>query len=248
MNYILIYLIYLFFGVLPSLVWLSFYLEKDKHPEPKILLSKIFVLGALITIPTTATQKLVLNQIKTSYFDTALSFLAISLLLMAFLEELFKFLVVKFGALKSSEFDEPVDAMIYMVTAALGFAAAENFLVLLYSENEDLMNNFFKLPKTFIIWENVFQISFVRFIGATFLHALCGAIIGFAIALAFKNKNREKFVIPSLIIASILHALYNFSIIKVEEGWSFAIPFILLIVLYSLISLFFEIIKNEQKT
>ena len=49
MDYYII--IYIIFGVLPSLTWLSYYLRKDVHPEPKKMVLKIFLWGALITIP-----------------------------------------------------------------------------------------------------------------------------------------------------------------------------------------------------
>ena len=32
-------------GFTPSLIWLSFYLKKDVHPEPKRMVIKVFILG-----------------------------------------------------------------------------------------------------------------------------------------------------------------------------------------------------------
>ena len=247
MNYIFSYLIYLFFGVLPSFLWLCFYLKKDKEPEPRFLLLKIFVYGGLATIPTIFIQEFVLNQIQTSYFSSPLSFLIIILFLMALIEEIFKFSVVKTKILNNPEFNEPIDAMIYMITASLGFAAAENFLVLIFSANQDLIGSSFYLMTEEIIWGNVFQISLVRFIGATFLHALCGAIIGFFIGLSFFNIEKKKLILPALFLATILHTLYNFSIIKIEEGWSTFIPFSLLITLYLFASFCFKKLKQIKK-
>ena len=244
MNYIFTYLIYLFFGVLPSFLWLCYYLKKDKNPEPKFLLFKIFLYGGLITIPTVFLQKFTLNQIPTSYFVSPLIFLITTFFLMALIEEIFKFLVVKINILKNSEFNEPIDAMIYMITASLGFAAAENFLVLVFSANQGLIDNKFYLITEEIIWGSVFQISLVRFAGATFLHALCGAITGFFIGFSFFKKEREKLILPALFLATVLHTLYNFSIIKINEGWSTIIPFSLLMILYLFISFCFKKLKQ----
>src|SRR3989344_7092884 len=36
-------------GLAPSLVWLSFYLKKDCHPEPKYLVTKAFLMGIIIS-------------------------------------------------------------------------------------------------------------------------------------------------------------------------------------------------------
>jgi len=247
MSYIFSYLIYLFFGVLPSFLWLSFYLKKDHNPEPKLLLFKIFLYGGLITIPTIFIQKFTLNQIPISIFSSTLGFLIISLLLMAFIEEMAKFLVVKNKILKDPEFNEPIDAMIYMITAALGFAAAENFLVLIFSANQGLIENRFYIITEEIIWGSVFQISLVRFVGATFLHALCGAIIGFFIGLSFFKKRKNKLIVPAILLTTILHALYNFSIIKIKEGWSTFVPFSFLIALYLFVSFCFKKLRQLKK-
>ena len=247
MNYILSYLVYIFFGVLPSFLWLCFYLKKDKNPEPNLLLLKVFLYGGLMTIPAVFVQKFVLGQIQTSWFSSPLSFLIIVLFLMAFIEEIFKFLVVKNKILKNPEFNEPIDAMIYMITASLGFAAAENFMVLIFSANQGLADSGFYLMTNEIIWNSIFQISLVRFIGATFLHALCGAIIGFFIGLSFFRKEKERLILPAIGLATILHALYNFSIIKIDEGWSVVIPFSLLIALYLFVSFCFQKLKQLKK-
>jgi RsiW-degrading membrane proteinase PrsW (M82 family) len=241
MNFLITYLIYLFFGVLPSFLWLCYYLRKDREePEPKLLLVKIFILGGLITVPTVSVQQFVLSLLKTDYFTSASLFLIISLLLMALIEESAKFIVIKFGILKDKEFDEPIDGMIYMMTSALGFAAAENFLTLIFVSNE----SFFDITTT-IIWENVLQISLVRFLGATLLHALCSGIIGFVIGLSF-HKKKEKYVIFGLLTATILHALYNLSIMKLEVGWNILNPFILLVILYLVISFCFKKLKENN--
>jgi len=247
MSYIFSYLVYLFFGVLPSFLWLCFYLKKDKEAEPRLLLSKIFLYGGLVTIPTIFIQEFTLNQIQTFYFPSPLSFLITTLFLMAFIEEMSKFLIVKSNILNHSEFNEPIDAMVYMITASLGFAAAENFLILIFSANQGLINNSFYLITEEIIWGNVLQIALVRFVGATFLHALCGAIIGFFIGLSFFKKEKERLILPALFLATILHALYNFSIIKIKEGWNILIPFSLLIALYLFVSFCFKKLKQIKK-
>ena len=52
----------------------------------------------------------------------------------ATIEEIAKFLVIKIKVLKSSELDEPLDIPLYMIIAALCFAAVENILVLSFPE------------------------------------------------------------------------------------------------------------------
>jgi len=143
-----------------------------------------------------------------------------------------KYLVIKKKVLRDPEFDEPVDAMLYMIIAALGFAALENLLILLP------LNTTFQLFETAVI-------STVRFVGATFLHALCSGLIGYYIALSFlQPKNRARVVAQGIGLAVLLHGLYNFSIMKIEGNSKFIIPIVILIGLAVFISLGFKRVKK----
>src|SRR3989338_10517093 len=84
---------------------------------------------------------------------------ALIFVLWAAAEELFKWLAARFSALRSKQYDEPIDAVIYLLTAALGFAALENTLFLVAS--------FSKLN-----FLGVIATGNLRFIGATLLHVL----------------------------------------------------------------------------
>ena len=112
--------------------------------------------------------------------------------------------------------DEPFDLVMYMIIAALGFAATENLLLLVGAP-------------TFQLWDAA-TISAFRFVGATFLHALCSAALGYFIALSFCFiKNRIKFLFAGFAIVIFLHGIYNLSIMNVDGNEKFAIPFIILI-------------------
>lgn len=126
-------------------------------------------------------------------------------LAIAFIEEYVKYLVVKFLVLRRADFDEPVDAMIYMITAALGFAAVENIL--------------FVFP---VFRENIFlglEITTNRFLGANLLHALSSAIVGFFLARAWFSPHRHHYIALGIIFASFLHALFNY-LILIHDGLS----------------------------
>lgn len=148
-----------------------------------------------------------------------LPFLATSILNMvlgvAFVEEFIKYLVVREKALNHREFDEPIDAIIYMITVAMGFAAIENILIL------------FSLGPEFFLRETL-SISAFRFLGATFLHALCSGTLGYFLALSICQKNTFLFV-KGLLIATLLHGIYNSSIIGIKGAFSFLIPAIILL-------------------
>lgn len=201
------YLLYIFFGILPSLIWLSYFLRKDKHPEPNRKVLEVFFFGAIVTLPAIFLE-LGFGKIF-ELFDLSLWLSSLFGIIfgVALIEEVLKYLVIRFRVLNSPEFDEPIDAMLYMIIAALGFAAIENILL------------FFK-PGIFVEPYDPIFLSLVRFIGATFLHALSSAILGYFLALSlFRQKNHFRLLFTGLALAIILHGFYNFTIIEIEGPW-----------------------------
>lgn len=246
MNTILNYSIYIFFGILPSLLWLQFYLRKDVKPEPRVMILKIFFYGMLLTIPAILLE-MAFFEIEIKNLSPFLISILNIFIGVAFIEEYLKFLLIKLKILKDPEFDEPVDAMIYMIIAALGFAAAENLLVLFSVGIQNSDGSGLLLPLlTPIFLGKIFEISLLRFLGATFLHALSSAIIGFFIGLSFFEKEKRKSLISiGVILAVLLHGLYNFSIIELGKGLNtLIVPFFLLITAALFVSFGFKKLKK----
>ena len=226
------YPLYIFFGLAPSVIWLLFFLRKDKHPESNRMVLKIFFYGMLAAFPAVFIELGFAQQITQIYLPQILVSILYVFLGIALVEEVLKYLVVKKQVLKDPEFDEPVDVMLYMIIAALGFAALENLFIL------------FPLIQPFQFFETLVT-SVLRFVGATFLHALCSGLIGYFLALSFlKSKNRLKLKTVGITLAVLLHGLYDFSIIKVAGGWKFVLPIIILIGLAIFISLGFKKVKK----
>ena len=226
------YVFYLFMGIVPSLIWLSFYLRKDHYPEPKKKVLEIFFLGAgfaflaggIEVLISLITKKLALPE------ETILFGILYHLLGIALVEESVKYLVFQAKVLGDSELDEPVDVMIYMIISALGFAALENTLLFFFEGLE--------ITGTIVF-------SLFRFVGATLLHALCSGLLGFFIALAFcKDYKKRPLILVGLGIATFLHGLYNFSIMEIEGFWKFLIPVATLISLAAFVSAGFKKLKR----
>jgi RsiW-degrading membrane proteinase PrsW (M82 family) len=192
---------YIILAVVPSILWLLFYLRKDKHPEPNRMIIKIFCWGILAALGALIFEFLYLEGLK------ILSLQNVVLLMIggaAFIEEYLKYFVVKKKVLKSSEFDEPIDAMLYLIIAALGFAAAENIF---------LLNG---LYMTGVPINEILQITIARFLGAVFLHALASGIIGYFLARSLLLRHKRKsFVGLGILIATCLHGIYNYIIIEI---------------------------------
>ncbi len=198
-------LLYILLGILPSLVWLNFYLREDSHPESNRMIIKVFVLGMLSALPAVLLEKWfhVFSLNPRHFLSNAFNiFIGVALI-----EEFAKYSAVWIGLFRQTDgnkaesaLDEPTDIMIYMIIAGLGFAALEN-IFLLVSTN-------FHLQSTLLL-------TFLRFIGATFLHALASGIFGFLIALSyFELKKRKRLFLIGLLLATALHGLYNFFIME----------------------------------
>lgn len=178
-------------GVLPALVWLAFWLLEDyKRPEPRRLILKTFILGVVAVALVLPFQK----AIDTIFPGT----IFISVLLWAVFEECFKFGAAYFGGLKSSEDNEPIDPIIYMITAALGFAAMENVLFLLGA-----------LTGTSTV-ESVITGN-LRFLGASLLHVVSSGMIGVSLSFTFykSRESRAIWTTLALVSAIIFHIGFN---------------------------------------
>ena len=135
------------------------------------------------------------------------------LFLWALTEETGKFIAALFGGILWPVFDEPLDAVIYMVTAALGFASVENALFLFGSLQQGTLHG--------VITGDL------RFIGATLLHTLSSATVGIALAYSF-NKSagaRRLFALCGVVLATALHTLFNFFILDTGGDATFGIFF-----------------------
>ena len=229
----LLYLILIIFAVAPSIIWLLFFLRKDTHPESNQMIILVFLLGIAIVplgflaecIPIGIDKLGNISCFLPSFLGEIFSFLPpilgsflAALLGVALIEEVIKYLVVRWKVLKNPEFDEPLDVMLYMIIAALGFAAFENFLYLLPSPETPLTHEFITVNFLPLMGLVAF-ISFFRFVGAVFLHALCSGTIGYFLARSFfEPKNKLKLLFAGFSIAILLHSVFNLSIMKIEES------------------------------
>ncbi len=212
-------------GVLPALLWLSFWLREDrKNPEPKNLILKTFLIGMLSVVLVLPFQKGV-----EAIFP---SLTVLSLFLWAMLEEIFKFGAGYFGGLHSVEDNEPVDPMIYMITAALGFVALENTLFIF----GPLIQN--DAVQSFITGN-------MRFMGASLLHVVSSGIVGASLSLSFYKNwfQRVTYVTVGLILAIAFHLYFNLMIINLGNTGT-TISFVSVWIGVAVLLLTFEKVKR----
>ena len=215
-------------GIIPSLLWLWFWLKEDEeHPEPKGLLTIVFVMGMIAVIVVLPIQKFIQNSVR-SYEG--------QLVLWASAEEILKYLAVLAVLYKTNNANEPIDWPIYLITAALGFAALENMLFLL------------KIFPSSIGTTLSLSTGNLRFIGANLLHAISSGIIGISIGISFYKQKWEKnfFLFAGFLIAVALHSAFNFFIIR-NDGNDVLKVLAFLWVVTIIIILLFEKVRRMSK-
>lgn len=221
-------------GFIPSLVWLGYYLKKDPRPEPRYLISRVFFLGIVLAPIAIIAQWIFREFVLSVNPDFQVTASVYFFLWAAFVEEAVKFLAVKFIVLHNPNFDEPVDAMIYMIAAALGFAAIENVLVL-----------FNAIPNGAYA---AIQIWFLRFVGATLLHAVSSAFIGYFLAVAwFYHRHSGKIIWAGIGMATFFHFVFNIVLLSADgRPIGFLYAMIFLIITAAVIAWLFNKIKKRS--
>ena len=180
-------------GLIPSILWLFFWLREDAtHSEPRSLLAGCFLAGMLavaIAIPVEQFLATLAHSDSQKYIFWAAT------------EEILKFVAVACAALMTRYNDEPIDAMIYSIAVALGFAALENTLFVMSPLSHGSL-------AASLIHGNL------RSIGATLVHIVSSATIGFALGISFYRGRFAKFFgwMVALGLAIALHAAFNISV------------------------------------
>lgn len=203
----------LVFGLLPGFAWLIFYLSEDPHPEPKRLIVLTFFAGIAFGF-----FAIVIEQM----FNGAAGglgiaeFSVLSLICLALIEELMKFSAAYFAVGKSPLLSEPMEHMLYMIVAAMGFATLENIGAIT------------NIPLQTAAIGMFFQTASLRFVGATLLHSLTSGIVGYHWALGIARKKIAKNLFVGFAIATALHAAFNYLILT-YGNIAYAVVFLVIV-------------------
>lgn len=192
---------YFICALIPAVLWIWYFYRHDKgEREPARLLILAAFLGAVAVIPasflenlfTQSARPLLLSEAKDfpiSLLSTFWFFIILNLIIVSIVEEIAKFLAIRLTIYNSKYFNEVSDGIIYMVAAAFGFAAFENFLYFLNFGN---------------------NVIFARSLFTPLFHASASAIVGHYLGLAKWNKCYKRKIYIGLICSIILHTVYNF--------------------------------------
>lgn len=192
-------------AVAPSIaLFLIFYLRDKYDREPLGLLIKTFLLGAVIVVPVAIIEGVLFTGLGIDVFDPGSLWMSLfaMIFLVALVEELGKYVVVRGYAWGKKAFNEPYDGIMYAVMASLGFATIENILY---------------------VFQNGAEIGWLRAFMTVPMHALTAVIMGYYIGLAKypKVKGKNRYLITGLGIAILFHGGFNFFV-------SSEVPFLIL--------------------
>ena len=211
-------------GTVPAILWLLFWLREDKgNREPVMLVITTFVAGMLSVIIVLPLEKF-LATLPVGPNSLTILWAASEELL-----KLFAFVVIMTG---SRYLNKPIKYPIYLMTAALGFAALENTLFLIHpiSVNDTTLS---------LLTGNL------RFLGSTLLHSAASGLVGIGLGLAFFKSQTRRFWYGfiGLVAAIALHATFNFFIME-KSGENFIQVFGFLWVITIIIMLLFEKLRR----
>jgi len=188
------------FSFLVALFWLRWFRKKDKYEkEPERLIFLTFVAGMLAIVPSVILESFL--RLRGQDSTVILRDLFLSFLWVGIVEEFFKYLAVRLTVYRSNEFNEVMDGMVYMVSAALGFAATENVGYMLGLG---------------------YSVGFPRAILSYLAHISFSAILGYYMGKA-KMEGKKNLISVGFILAISLHWLYNSFLIlgKVKASGGF---------------------------
>ena len=216
----------LLMAIAPSIALVVYFYKQDKRkPEPKGLITRVFFLGILFILPAGVVEYFFdivfkqLNNMPLLYHSLKAFIIA------AFIEELFKLILIKKFVYNNPHFDEIMDGIVYTIVASLGFACLENVIYVI---------------------DGGMGIALIRAFTAVPMHALASGIMGYYIGKAkFSEPGQQEksLIYKGLRLAIVIHGFYNFFLFASPD-----ISYLLAVGVIPLIILTFLNLKKKIKS
>ena len=174
-------------AIAPGLAICFYIFLKDTYnKEPKRLLLASFLLGVLAIIPPYFIENAFMPYFGNGIIHTGIYAFGV----VAFSEELSKFLVLRFFCYTRKSFDEPLDGIVYSVLVSMGFATLENIsYVMVHGYNTAFVRMFLSVPA----------------------HATFAVVMGYFVGKAkFDSANSLKYLLTGLFWAVFFHGTFDF--------------------------------------
>jgi RsiW-degrading membrane proteinase PrsW (M82 family)/ribosomal protein S18 acetylase RimI-like enzyme len=183
-------------AIAPGLAICLYIVLRDTHNiEPLRYLLGSFALGMLAIIPAyfieTGAGAYLPHNVGGILFS--------SFIIIALVEELLKFLVVRYYCYTRPSFDEPLDGIVYSVFVSMGFATLENIAY---------------------VYQHGYSVVFARMFTSVPAHASFSAIMGYYIGKAkFDKANESRLFGKGLLTAILFHGCYDSFIFLSADKW-----------------------------
>lgn len=167
---------------------------RDKYDrEPKMILLKAFLLGCFSIIPAAAIEIALKEPL--DFIELGIGNVAIHAFIgVALVEELAKFVMLRYHAYRLPEFNEPFDGIVYASFVGLGFATTENI---------------------FYVLEGGWGVGVVRMFTSVPAHYAFAVIMGYYVGKAkFEPRQRMLHMTRGVFYATFMHGAYDFFLMQ----------------------------------
>ncbi len=214
--------------ILPTIALLIFFIFSDKFVEPKKTVFQTFILGMFIIAPLEISHTFIDLVLGDDFvFDPFLK----AFFQAAFLEEFFKFCVLFYFCSTFTHFNEPMDGIVYGITASLGFAFYENITYVYFADT----------------FRDSLEIAWARAFTAVPSHAFDGVIMGFFIGrYYFIKKGKNINLSLALVIPILFHGTYDW--VLMEESINYKLMYLVIILEIALTVFLYKSLSIQQKT
>ena len=202
--------------LLPGILIIYLLLKYDRFPEPKnLLIITVLLAFAGTTIFGIVKYKILLvhewfptynEEIELTGFLFYFYNFIDAYILVAFGEELVKYLVILLFCVSLKEFNEPLDGLIYGAMAGLGFALEEGFGYLASA----IATVAAATPESGGGQEAIFFAIMGRWMAIP-AHVFFGIIMGWLFSIAiFKDVSSKFYLLLAILVPTLLHGTYDY--------------------------------------
>lgn len=175
-------------SIAPALaILLAIYFADKYDREPFKLLFISFMIGIVAIIPA------IIFELIFGFLDQPHNVFLIfiyTIWVIGLAEEGCKFFFLRTVPYVRPDFNEPLDGIVYAVFISMGFATIENI---------------------FYVIDGGIGVGLLRMFTAIPLHAVCGIVMGYYVGLAkFSSHSSRKLLSTGLLLAIVIHGLYDF--------------------------------------
>lgn len=179
-------------ALIPAVVWLAFFYQRDHvEPEPKRLVARIFLFGALAAAAVSVPLSELFFSNAISELNSVAARFIVTVFSVSLIQEVLKLAMVRYVVLGTDEFDEHPDGIVYGLAAGLGFATVLNIDFVLASGGVVPLQGAIQATNNALV------------------HGALGAFTGYFVGRVKLDGERVGWLAMGLAIATVVNGLYQ---------------------------------------